>query len=537
MNMDERSMPGDVTPEEIQESNAIISIVFSDMFKPMIGPLRSNKLITSETDGFGVVSNNAYPIIRELRCDHPVADLIIDAGITQGEEVGDGVSTVMILIGELVRRGYKLISEGIHQSIIVEGYKKALKKTEEILDEISEDVSHGTALRDVAFSALENQGEMEKKLADVIVDSVRKIENEKPVIENVKIIAETGKSTCEFELFDGIVVEGEAIDEPRRIEDAKIALLDHPVEHREPKLKVRKGGKEQEFIVSICSPSQLNDLISQRRKMFHDIIDTIIDAGVNVLCCQKGIDEDATQRLRDAGMMALKRVSNIDMRRLSRATGAEISKNIHDIDRNKIGRAKLVMEKKIGANKYIFFEGCPYGASSIIIRGGSSSVLENIVNNIKNALNCVSHVIEDGKILPGGGATEIECALRLRKFSNTLPNREQLAVHAFSEAIMEIPRCLARNSGMDPSSVIAVLITKHANGAKNMGISAIDGEIKDAINKGIIEPLRVKKQAFISATTAAIGILRIHDLHMMRGHEKKGKRIPEFRYKGGILRY
>jgi len=542
--------PGEVPPEEVQEANVLVCAAFSEMFKPMLGPLGSKKLIMKgalEGEAPDLVANNAYAIIRELKYGHPTADLIIEAGISQGRDAGDGVATVLILIGELARRGYELKLNGIHQNVIVRGYEKALQETFRILDEMARavDVNNDGVLENVALSALKKSDYWdERKLAEIVVRSVRRIEDERPIdVDDVTLVSQTGAAVYETKFFDGVVVDREVLgDLPKRIEDAKIALLDYPIEYREPKSKVRRAGRQQDVYVKITAPSQLSAFMRQRKALFEEIVERVVESGANVLCCQQGIDDEALDIFRDAGIMALKRVKNTDLKRLKRATGAEIVKNIEDLTPEKLGYARLVHEVEVGNEKYVFFEGCPYPkASAIILRGASHRVLEGVVSQVKSALHCVAATIEDGKVLPGGGAVEVEVAKRLRKFANSLPGKEQLAVNAFADALETIPLALAKNCGLDPIDTLVALRAEHADGNRNTGLSAKEKEIKDAFEAGILEPLRIKKKAIMCATSAAIQILKIEDLHIAKRKEEKKldieKEAPEFRFKGGRIKY
>ncbi|MHC1566341.1 MAG: thermosome subunit alpha [Candidatus Syntropharchaeia archaeon] len=535
----------EVPPEEVQESNMLISVVFSEMFKPTLGPLGSNKLILKEmTKGevSDLVSSNGLAILRELDYEHPTAKILMNAGLTQGRETGDGVSTVMILLGELVKRGFELKKSGIHQQVIVRGYKKALEKTKEFLEdlairEVSEDI-----LEKIAMISL-REDLQSKKIAQMIVQAVKRIGDEFPIdVDDVTVIAETGESVSKMEFYDGVIVDREVIsrDMPKRIENAKIALLNLPIEYREPKSKVRKAGRSQDFVFSISKPSQFKEMLKKRGELFEEIISAIIDTGANVLCCQKGIDEDAIKSLREAGILTLKRVKNTDMKRLKKSTGGKIMDAIEDIKSSNLGKAKLVFEKEIGGDKYVFFEGCPYQKSSaIIIRGASTRVLEGIVAEVKSAMHCVAAVMEDRKILPGGGAVEIELAQRLRKFASGVKGKEQLAINAFSESLEEIALSLAKNSGLNPIDARITLRKEHSDGNANMGI--FYREIDNVVEKGVIEPFRVKLQAMISATDAACAIIKMDDLIIAKQKEKPGlpieQKAPEFRYKGGRIKY
>ncbi|MHC1635145.1 MAG: thermosome subunit alpha [Candidatus Methanospirareceae archaeon] len=549
MAIKEELPPGEVPPEEMQEANALICKVFSEMFKPMLSPLGFKKLITKEVtkeEFSDLVSSHGHSIIKELKYDHPTADILINAGLTQGEEVGDGVSTVMVLIGELVDRGYRLKNAGIPQNVVISGYEKALKEVKRFLESCALRMEiEDSILKRVAKTALkENEFWERDKIAEIVVESIKRIEDKRPIdVEDVEIIAKVGRGANETSFFDGVIVDREVLDAlPKKVENAKIALLDFPIQHKEPKSKVRREGRQQEFVFKITKPSRFKEFLDIRNEIFEEIIEDIKRAGANVVCCQRGIDEEALDKFRRMGIMAVKRVKNTDMRRLERATGGKIVKDVKDLSEDKLGFAGKVEEREIGGSKYLFFEDCLYKKSAaIIVRSTSSRVLESVVSEIRSALHSVAAVIEDCRILPGGGATEVECALRLRNFANTLPNKEQIAVNAFADALEAIPMAIAKNSGMDVIEAIVKLRAEHSAGNINAGISSNKRKVVDMIKEGIIEPLRVKWHAFVCATVTANAILKIDDLHIAKRKEDKRleieKRAPKFRYRGGRIEY
>ena len=584
--------PGEVPPEEIQETNMMVCAAFSDMFKPVIGPFGSKILITqgaTKVEAADLISSNAYSLIKELRYTHPTADILITAGLTQGERVGDGIATVMILIGELVRKGYELRKAGVHQNIVVDGYERALGFVKEILKEMATtvDVRDEGSIeiwRQVAKTALK-KGEFcdEDILADVVVQSIRRLSNSKGEgaseseridVDDIAIEAKSGGKVNETRFFEGVVVDREVLDAlPTEVSDAKIALLDFPIEYREPKIKGRKElptgmpARERskagetlgalDFHVKISKPSHFREFHETRARLFDELVDPIVRCGANVICCRWGVDDDALPKFRNAGIMVIKRVKLTDLERLERATGAKIVKDVSDLSPDKFGYAGRVLQREIGGDKYVFFENCPRKESAtIVIRGTSLRVLESLVGELKSALHAVAQLFEDNRVVPGGAAVEVESAYRLRKFAHGIPSKEQLAVDAFADALETIPRAIAKNCGMDQIDTLTKLRAEHFRGNMNAGISGRDKSIRDMFQVGIIEPLSVKLQAFISATEAATGMMKIDDLHIAKSAAEKEaedieariagrtkdiieaeRKPPDFKFKGGRLRY
>jgi chaperonin GroEL (HSP60 family) len=577
--------PGTVPPEEIQETNALVSLTFSDIFKSTVGPLGSKKLITrgaTKVEADDLITSNGYSIARELVYTHPAADILINAGLAQGERVGDGIATVMILLGELVGRGFELKNLGLHQNVIVNGYTKALERAKEVLNEIAVPVEMHESdeyLKHVAKSALK-KGEYceEDRLVDAIVGSIQRVSEigELPIdVDEITIEAKSGGRVNDTRFFDGVVVDRDVLEGlPTEVENAKVALLDFPIEHKEPKVKGRKelatgtGARERskagettgatDFHFKISKASHYKEFRDARTKLFNELIDGVINSGANVVCCRWGVDDDALDKFRRAGIMLIKRVKMTDLRRLEKATAGKIVQDVSALTEDKFGSAGRVVQRDVGGASFVFFEDCPYKkTSTIVIRGAHLRILEGMVGDIRSALHAVASLYDDARVVPGGGAAEMKCAAELRNFARTIPSKEQLAVIVFADALEAIPRALAKNSGMDQIDTLTTLRAAHYAGNKNAGISGNDKAVRDdMLEAGIVDPLAVKLQAFISAASAAAGMLKIDDLHIAKsaiaeeaanpeaqiaGRTRElieAERKPqEFKFKGGRLKY
>ena len=539
--------PGEVPPEEIQHANRIVCEAFSDMFRSILGPIASKKMLTSEMtkeEVVELVSSSGYTLLKELRYEHPTADILTESGIALGDAVGDGVATMLVLLGELVRRGFELRDMGIHQNTVAHGYEMALEHARSVLKEISleVDAKDDETLRKVARTALKKSDYWdENELAGIIVEAIKRISDKKPIdVDDVLIEAKSGGAVKETKLVDGVLIDREVLDDlPTSVEDAKVALLDFPIEHWEPaRITGRKALKEEfprkrskagetegatGFFFKMTSPNAIKAFYEKRREMFEELLKPILESGANVVCCRWGIDEEAIDYFRKEGIMVMKRVKFTDLQRLERATGAKIVKEPEELTAEKLGKAGRVVQRDLAGVKYVFFEDCPQKkACAILIRGVSNRVLEGIVGEVKSALNAVARVFEEPRVLPGGGAAEIECALRLRKFARSVPRKEQFAIEAFADALEEIPKALARNCGMDALDTLTALRAAHASGNVNAGISALEKEVvADVVERGILDAFVVKEQALISAVEGAIGMLRIHDLHIAKSEVEK----------------
>ncbi|RJS71337.1 MAG: hypothetical protein CW694_05450 [Candidatus Syntrophoarchaeum sp. WYZ-LMO15] len=534
----------EVSPEEVQESNVLISLVFEDIFRTLLGPVGASKLITKEMtkdDVRELVSNKGVAIVRELVYEHPAADMIMNAGLTQGEEVGDGVTSVFILLGELVKEGFELKRMGVHQNTIIKGYRAAADEAKRYLETLATVKPGDSETFQVALSALKMG--RKRDIADAVVAALRRVRDDETGeidVDDVTIIAESGEGEYSTEFFDGVIIDRGVLDErmPKRIEDARVLLLNLPLEKRTPRVK---DLKHLELSISLRSPSGIKGFRDAERGILDDVIKRIIDSGANVVLCQQAVDGSVLHDLAEAGIMVLKRVKNTDMKRLSRVTGAEIIDNIEDINENSLGRAKLVYERDVGGEKMVFVEAPVKAASSIIIRGGTAHVLEGIVAEVKSSLSATKFAVEGGPLLPGGGAVEVELAEHLRTFARSFFSKEQLAIEAFADAIETIPEMLAKNCGMDPVDAIIKLRAEHAAGRATSGISALKRRVCDMVEEGILDPLYVKQAIINIATGTACALLNVDDLVIAKRELDTRldieKSAPEFKYKGGRIKY
>jgi chaperonin GroEL (HSP60 family) len=326
-------------------------------------------------------------------------------------------------------------------------------------------------------------------------------------IDYIGIEKKPGESTEDSQLIEGVILDKERVHPgmPKRVKNAKIALLDCALE-------IKKTETDAE--IRVTRPEQLRAFLDEEESMLKKMVDQIVASGANVVICQKGIDDLAQHYLAKAGIYAVRRAKKSDMEKLARATGGKVVTNIEDLTPEDLGEAGLVEEQKIGEDKLTFVRGCKDPkAVGILIRGGTEHVIDEVERAVHDALCVVAAAIEDGKIVVGGGAPDIELAKQLREYSETVGGREALAINAFANAIESIPRTLAENAGLDSIDILVDLRAKHEKpDGKYFGINVYNGKISDMMKEGVIEPLRIKAQAIKSASEAAIMILRIDDV-------------------------
>ncbi|WP_424019966.1 thermosome subunit alpha [Halorientalis pallida] len=496
--------------KDAQSMNITAGKAVAESVRTTLGPKGMDKMLVGDT-GSVVVTNDGVTILDEMDIEHPAANMIVEVAQTQEDEVGDGTTTAVVISGELLAKAEDLLDQDIHATILAQGYRQAAEKAKEILEDMAIEVDEDDTdiLEQIAATAMTGKGAENAKdtLASLVVDSVRAVADDEGIdTDNIKVEKVVGGSIDESELVEGVIVDKERVHDnmPYAVEDANVALLDTAIEVPETELDTE---------VNVTDPDQLQQFLDQEEKQLKEMVDNLADAGADVVFCQKGIDDMAQHYLAQEGILAVRRAKKSDIKALARSTGARVVSNIDDITEDDLGFAGSVAEKDIGGDQRIFVEDVEDAkAVTMILRGGTDHVVDEVERAIDDSLGVVSVTLEDGKVLPGGGAPETQLALGLRDYADSVGGREQLAVEAFADAIDVVPRTLAENAGLDPIDSLVDLRSKHDGGATTSGLDAYTGEVVDMEEDGVVEPLRVKTQAVESATEAAVMILRIDDV-------------------------
>ena len=499
---------------DAQRSNIMAARVIAESVKTTLGPRGMDKMLV-DSMGDIVVTNDGVTILKEMDVEHPAAKMMVEIAKTQEDEVGDGTTTSVVIGGELLKKAEDLLDQDIHPTVVAQGYRMAADKAIEILEKIAKKVSPDdkALLKKVAITAMTGKGAEKSKdyLADLVVKAVLAVaekEGDKITIDtdHIKVEKKAGGGIDDTELIHGVLIDKERVHSamPKRVEKARIALVNSAIEVKETEIDAE---------IRITDPTQLKAFISEEEKMLKDMVRKIQEVGANVLFTQKGIDDLAQHYLAKAGVFAARRIKKSDMEKLARATGANIVTNLEDLTKKDLGYAGIVEEVKIGDDEMIYVKECKDPKSiSILIRGGTEHIVDEIERAIEDCLGVVPAAMRDGKVVAGGGAPEIEVAKQLRTYAKSVGGREQLAIEAFADAMEVIPRALAENAGLDPIDTLVDLRAKHEKNGTTYGIDVFEGKPIDMLKKGVIEPLRVKTQAIKSASEVAVMILRIDDV-------------------------
>lgn len=506
-------MPEDIQRimgKDAQRNNILAARMVSEVVKTTLGPKGMDKMLVSST-GEIVVTNDGVTILDEMQIEHPAAKMMVEIAKTQESEVGDGTTTSVMIAGKLLENAEKLLDQKIHPTLITKGYRMAADKAQQILKEISLKIGEGDeeVLKQIAMTAMTGKGaeDSREKFAEIIVKAVIQVQNESVVdLEDIKIEKAKGDSIENTELISGIVLDKEKVSDemPNSVDGAKIALIDFAVELKNPEIDTK---------ISISTPDQLQNFLAQEERVIKGMVEKIKSSGANVLFCQKGIDDFAQYLLSREGIYACRRVAKSDIEKIAKATGARIVSNLGELSERELGRAEYVNEVKHGEDNMTYIKGCHNPkALTILIRGGTEHVMDEIERAIQDGLGDVISSLKTGLVVPGGGAVEIELSKRLRHYGQSLGGREQLAVEEFASALEFVPVTLAENAGMDPIDVLTELKSKHNSGDRNSGLNLFTNRIENVLAAKIIEPYKVKSQAINSASEVATMILRIDDV-------------------------
>jgi thermosome len=497
-----------------QGQNIAAAKAVADAVRSTLGPKGMDKMLV-DSIGDIVITNDGVTILEEMEIEHPAAKMMVEVAKTQAEEVGDGTTTSVVIAGELLKKAGELLDQEIHPTVITRGFRLARDEALKILNEISIPVglADTEVLNQIAITSMSGKS-MEKAsplLADIVVSAVKMVavqSNGRVEVDTSDIKREKkhGGSTEDTELVRGIVLDKDVVHPAmaKKVQEAKIALVDAALEIKET---------ETDAQIRITSPDQMQAFVEQEQRMLKNMVDKVIASGANVLFSQKGIDDMAQHYLSKKGILAARRVKQSDMEALSKATGGRIVTNLDDLAANDLGYAKTVEEQKVGGDEMIFVRDCKDPkAVTILVRGSTEHVVDEVDRSIEDAIGAVSSAVEVGKIVYGAGAPEAEVAKRIKKFAEKFSGREQLAIVAFGEAMEVIPRALAENAGLDPIDILVELRAAHEQGKIVYGVGIDEGKVVDVSKLGVIDPLKVKTQAIKSASEAAEMILRIDDI-------------------------
>jgi thermosome len=505
---------GESRGREAQRNDITAAKLIAEIVRTSLGPRGMDKMLV-DTMGDVTITNDGATMLKELDVQHPAAKMMVEISKATDNEVGDGTTSAVVVAGSLLDKAEELIVKDVHPVVIVDGYSKAAEKAQKILEDIAEKVNptERSDLQKIATTSMLTKlvNEDAPHLATVVVDAILLISEKaekgfKADIDNVKVEKKPGGAITDTQLISGMVLDKEVVHSgmPKRIEEAKIAVVNSPLEIEKTEFSAE---------IRINDPEQMQKFMDEESNILKAMVEKVKDAGANVLICQKGIDDLAQHFLAKSGVLAVRRVKESDMTKLSKATGARMVTNLDDLTEKDLGYAKLVEERKMEDDKWVFIEGCRNPkAVTILVRGGTQRIVDEAERALHDALMVTKDVVELPAIVAGGGAPEEEVSIQLRTWAQKLSGREQLAALKFADAIESIPLTLAENAGMDPIDTQVDLRSRHGKEGKWFGVDAMNGKVADMYARSVVEPLAVKLQILRAATEAASMILRIDDV-------------------------
>ncbi len=502
-----------------QSNNIMAARAISDAVKSTLGPKGMDKMLV-DSMGDVVVTNDGATILKEIDVEHPAAKMIVEVAKSQDEECGDGTTSAVVLTGELLKSAGELLEQNIHPTVICGGYKLAAVKAKEILNKHAITIKPGDkkTLRNIAITSMASKSASAEKdiLADVVVDAVTSVAEKrgnKTVVDldNIQIQKKQGGGIANTEIIQGIILDKERVHEgmPKHVKNAKIALINAAFEVKKTEVDAR---------IQINDPTQLQAFLDEEEGMLKKMVAKVKKSGANVLVCQKGVDDIAQHYLAKEGIYTVRRAKKSDMEKLAKATGANVVGNLDSLTSKDLGHAGNIEERKIGDDKMTFVIDCKNPkAVSILIRGTTEHVVDELERGLHDALSVVSVALEDGKMTPGGGAMATAISMGLRDYAPSVGGREQMAIEAFANAIEIIPKTLSENAGLDPIDMMLEIRSAHKKGKKYFGINVGYGKVDDMVKNNVIEPLRVSMQEIDASSEAATMILRIDDVIASKG--------------------
>jgi len=519
--------------KDAQHANITAAKIIAEAVKSSLGPKGMDKMLVDSL-GDVTITNDGRKILDEMDVEHPAAKMMVEVAKTQDDEVGDGTTTAVLVAGELLSKAEDLINKNVHPTVIIDGYRKAADKALETLEKAAIPVkpTDKEYLKKVGVTSIagkivaENREQLAEIAADAILHVAQKVGDEYRVdLDDIMVEKKPGESITDTKLIMGIVLDKEVVHPgmPKRVEKAKIALLDCALEVEKTEFDAK---------INIETPEQMESFLREEENMLRDMVEKVKKAGANVVVCQKGIDDMAQHFLAKEGILAVRRAKKSDMEKLAKATGGRVATSLEGFISKDLGYAELVEERKIGDDKMTFIEGCKNPRSvAILVRGGTERIVDEAERSIHDALCVVRDVVQEPKVLAGGGAPELEISRALRSYAQSLPGKEQLAVQGFADAIEAVPVTLGENAGLDPIDILSELRARHEKGETWAGIEVHEGKVKDMKKLEVYDPLAVKKQAIKSATEAATMILKIDDV--IASGKMKAPKMPPGGPEGG----
>jgi len=496
-----------------QEHNISAARAVAESVRSTLGPKGMDKMLVNSL-GDIIITNDGVTILNEMDIDNPTAEMIVEVAQTQENEAGDGTTTAVAIAGELLKNAEDLLEQDIHPTAVIKGYNMAAEQARDEVDNIAVEIDQDDrdVLRQVAETSMTGKGAEQHKdtLSSLVVDATQAVtvnaDDGSTIVDLafLKIETQTGRSAGQSELLEGAVIDKDPVHEdmPTTLSDASVLLVDSALELDEA---------ESDTQVSVTDPDQLQNFIEQEEKQLKEMTDKIVETGADVILCQKGVDDMVQHYLAKEGILALRRVKRSDMEFLREVLDADIVSDLDTATEANLGRGNIERDEK---DELFYVEGTgdeTHGVT-LLLRGSTDHVVDELERGVQDALDVVGSAISTGRVLPGGGAPEVELARRLREYADSVSGREQLAIESFADSLEVVPRVLAENAGLDSIDTLVDLRAAHSEGNERAGLNVHSGDIEDTFDAGIVETAGAKRQALSSASESANLVLKIDDI-------------------------
>jgi len=500
---------------DFQIKLATVTAAISRIFATSLGPFGARKSIIDRNNELSFVKDG-FSIASSLATTHPITKVAFEVAKTLNTMVGDGVSSAIVFMGRLISEATELVSDGVHPSHVVGGYRLATEEAISTCDRLAHAIpvlnnqhesivltSLGTKLsRTVARDA-------SRLLTDATIRLAEAKGNKHTLDkDSLLVVGRLGGLKQRIELFEGLVLDKTAttMDMPLSLENTKVAVV-NSLEMKENPFEVT---------IELTKPNALKDLIDHESGLLDHFVTRLKEIRVRFVACKEGIDDHIERRLSREGILAIKLVGSEQLKQIEMVTGARFT-IFNELKSTDLGEASRVEQRGLEGDRYILLSGCKNPRlMSLIVRGGNKALVGETVKAIKSSIVLLGSLFEDPRVVPGGGSTEAELSLQVRRKAHSFSTKEQLAVEAYSRALLAVPEALSENAGLNVLDSVAKLVADHKSGFNTGCLDLESGKVVDAFQIGLMEPLVLKKQVIRSASEAAIMLLRCDDIFLAR---------------------